>query len=726
MDVEGNNIANVNTTGFKYSRANFSNLLSQTSTIATAPQGDLGGQNAMQIGLGTQVSTVTTLFEQGSIETTDKTTDLAIQGDGFFIVSPDGGDTYKYTRNGDFNFDADGNFVDSNGYIIQGWLRDDDTGVIDSTEPIQSITISSGLTTPAQATSYISLQANLNSGSSVENMTTIYSLDSIHGGVDLDGDGVLDTTRSENDEGDDLFDSDGNLYERGQDFGVLFDSGGDSLNMQEGDGIWVSYAEATYTDTVASVAAAGTYTVTVNGKTISITLDGTNTSTDDDAQDIATAINAYTDETGVEVTVTGSQLTFSNDNSSGQTKSTKNINIDWGDEDASGVSAAFGLQSKEVYTAFYYQYTDSGASPTGGTTPSTDDETLTARTFTTTEDLRYAMQNDAINNVNYDADADAGEVNVADTNTGVEVTINSSGQFQITNESGAYDMVIKVTGYENATNSVYENESFTDIMDALQGNLPVGSTQRTSESVYAATHASSIEVYDSLGSKHTVRFEFTKQTSSTENGATWLMVASVDEPGDLNGDSGSENIVTGTISFNSDGSLRSLSPSTLTFSPNNGAASNQNIDLEFGSSSDFDGLTSFDSESNTSGISQDGYTGGDLNGLRVDETGTIIGSFTNGRSFGLAQVAMASFNNQEGLESDGGNTYIQTSNSGEPIIGEADSGGRGYIQASSLEMSNVDLSRSLTELIVIQRGYQANSKTITTSDEMLQTLLQLK
>jgi flagellar hook protein FlgE len=137
-------------------------------------------------------------------------------------------------------------------------------------------------------------------------------------------------------------------------------------------------------------------------------------------------------------------------------------------------------------------------------------------------------------------------------------------------------------------------------------------------------------------------------------------------------------------------------------------------------------MTSFDKQSNTSGISQDGYPGGDLAGIRVDETGTLIGSFTNGRSFGLAQVAMAKFTNNEGLESDGGNAFIQTSNSGDPIIGQAAIGGRGFIQASSLEMSNVDLSRSLTQLIVVQRGYQANSKTITTSDQMLNTLLQLK
>jgi len=111
MDVESNNIANVNTVGFKYSRANFSDLLAQTKQIATAPQDGLGGKNAVQVGLGTQVNSMTRIFSQGSIQNSDKNTDVAIQGDGFFIVSPDGGKTYNYTRAGDFKFDADGNLL---------------------------------------------------------------------------------------------------------------------------------------------------------------------------------------------------------------------------------------------------------------------------------------------------------------------------------------------------------------------------------------------------------------------------------------------------------------------------------------------------------------------------------------------------------------------------------------------------------------------------------------
>ncbi len=289
-----------------------------------------------------------------------------------------------------------------------------------------------------------------------------------------------------------------------------------------------------------------------------------------------------------------------------------------------------------------------------------------------------------------------------------------------------YNLYLSITALSNATNNISANTNFMTSMAALQGTLTSGSGIRTSQGIYAASHASSIDVYDSLGSKHTVRFEFTKTGYTTDGGTEWSILISVPEPGDINLGSYPENIITGSISFNSDGSLATYSPTNITYTANNGSTPNQNIELNFGTLGQFDGMTSFDRASNTSGISQDGYPGGDLGGIRVDETGTLIGSFTNGRSFGLAQVAMAKFTNNEGLESDGGNTFIQTSNSGDPVIGQAAVGGRGFIQASSLEMSNVDLSRSLTQLIVIQRGYQANSKTITTSDQMLNTLLQLK
>lgn len=816
MDVEGNNIANVNTVGFKYSRANFSDLLSQTAKIATAPQGELGGKNPMQIGLGTQVSSVTKIFKQGSVQTTDKNTDLAIQGDGFFVVSPDGGSTYKYTRNGDFAFDAQGNFTEGNGYIVQGWLRDEATGEIDATTPIANITIPPGLTTPANDTSYITLKANLNSGDTIVNKSKIYTLDSKSGWVDLNGNGLQETNEVhvENDVGDDAFNTDKALYERGQDLGALFNSSGEAFNLENNQGMWVSFAEARTNNLTITAHASGTTDIdlTINGTAIS----GSIVSTDDDAVAtyIASLINEKTASTGVQAQITGgNQIYLTNTNKSGTEDATKNIKLVKGSADTTTFA------SVDVITAYKYTYSKTPLN----TTHTYDD--AQARTFTTTEDLRAALQTDARLWVDYTHDG------AADKNDGVEVIVNEEGQFQISNVSGDaldiqdgdvintagvttrsgtlltadlateaisfpigttftevitpsanvivngveygptgvggltipagttlteavtlpvgttvadtaadmtlqigtnylstddFNMYISVTALTDATNNVSENSRFTTAMAALQGTLNTGTGIRTTQNIYAASHASSIDVYDSLGSKHTVRFEFTKTGFTEDGGTEWSILISVPEPGDINLGSYPKNIVTGTISFNSDGSLATFSPTNLTYTANNGSTPNQNIELNFGTLGQFDGMTSFDKQSNTSGISQDGYPGGDLAGIRVDETGTLIGSFTNGRSFGLAQVAMAKFTNNEGLESDGGNAFIQTSNSGDPIIGQAAIGGRGFIQASSLEMSNVDLSRSLTQLIVVQRGYQANSKTITTSDQMLNTLLQLK
>lgn len=287
-----------------------------------------------------------------------------------------------------------------------------------------------------------------------------------------------------------------------------------------------------------------------------------------------------------------------------------------------------------------------------------------------------------------------------------------------------YPLYLTVTSLTSS--NISANEDFTAIMGSINGTLSSGTATRSSQSLYMASLASTTEVYDSLGSKHTVRFQYTK-TGFTETGGTeWSVTITVPEPGDINLGANPKNVVTGSIKFNSDGSLATYTPRNLTYTANNGSTANQIVQLNFGSVGQLDGITSFDKDSSTTNITQDGYTGGDLSDLKIDENGTIIGVFTNGRSFGLAQVAMSTFTNNGGLESDGGNCYIQSSNSGDPVFGQASTGGKGAIQASSLEMSNVDLSRSLTQLIVIQRGFQANSKTITTSDEMLNTLLQLK
>jgi len=717
MDVESNNIANVNTIGFKYSRANFSDLLAQTKAIATAPQGQLGGKNPVQVGLGSTVSSMTRIFSQGSIQNSDKNTDVAIQGDGFFIISPDGGNSYKYTRAGDFKFDAGGNFVDNNGFIAQGWLRDPTTGKVDSTAPIEDINIPPGLTTPASPTEEVVLKANLNSGALVESFSPAYKVASTPPPTDTDGTnnsaGVIISPAPS------AVDANGNPVASG-DVGVMFNEVGEAFSLQAGQGIWASFIDSVSLASNQVTASSGTakeldITFTLDDgttKQITSTGGGTDDSAAVNANRYVSAINAQSAITGISASYdsTAEKITLTNSNSSAT--ASHNIIIDsTGASDNSG----FDANNDDVTTAYRYQYDSTGSTKTPG-----DD-----KTFTTMADLREAMELEARHVGNGDGDDASDENNIS-------IIVNDQGKFEITNpgssDDGDYDINLNVTALttDSGGAAVTENTRFTRNMEALNSVLPAGSTGKAfSQSFNAATHSSSIDIFDSLGSKHTLRMEFRKVSVNTSTGSTWNMVVSVPSPATID-TIAPTNEKTGSVRFNNDGSLATYNPPNISFSGNNGSAPNQQVGLSFGTANKFDGMTSFDSRSSTSGISQDGFTGGDLVGIRIDQSGTLVGSFSNGRSFGLAQIGMAKFTNNEGLSTEGGNVYIQTANSGDPIIGTAATAGRGFIQSAALEASNVDLSRALTQLIIIQRGFQANGKTITTSDQLLQTLIGLK
>lgn len=124
--------------------------------------------------------------------------------------------------------------------------------------------------------------------------------------------------------------------------------------------------------------------------------------------------------------------------------------------------------------------------------------------------------------------------------------------------------------------------------------------------------------------------------------------------------------------------------------------------------------------------SSDGAPVGTLNSFTLNPDGTITGSFSNGMKSTLGQIALATFNNPAGLEKSGGTLFSVTTNSGTAQVGSAQSGGRGKLLSGQLEMSNVDLSTEFTNLILAQRGFQANSKIITASDEILQTVINIK
>ncbi len=789
MDVESNNIANVNTVGFKYSRANFSDLLAQTKQIATAPQGDLGGKNAVQVGLGTQVNSMTRIFSQGSIQNSDKNTDVAIQGDGFFIISPDGGKTYNYTRAGDFKFDADGNFVDNNGYIVQGWLRDDETGKVDSTAPIQDVVIPPGLTTPAKASTQIELKANLNSGDTVESFSAIRGLDAFEQAADLNRDTKLDQSDSlatpqttydntiggtatdgttpYNDADSDtttnpdqinenspshLFrDNNGKIIERGENLGVLVNGSGKAFLLQSGEapaagqGVWIGFRNALVNATNSATAGGATgYTIAagdikINGTDISQIVISAGDSSSVAANKIAGAINKLTKKTGVTASVSGDRITLTNTNKGDSKNIRVNIAGNGGNSGLTDGQADFPMKR--------FRYTDGSVNAASlwasddGLIDSSGTSIEDTYYFTTTEEFRQGMQTLMRNSETDSTGTRHPQANdlrnkrnhIDDDGSGPRVEVDSQGKFTVYNPDDnaniLYDMNINVDSIIDA--STTENTRFFQAMSAMSGSLPSGSTGvRQTQDFNVPTHSSSIDIFDSLGTKHTVKIDFRKESFDPQTGSTWKVMVTVPEPGVINASGGTtgmpKNIIEGQVSFNTDGSLSSFTPPSINFTANNGSAPNQTINLLTGTSNAFDGLTSYDSKSTTSGISQDGYTGGDLVGIRIDQSGTLVGSFSNGRSFGLAQIAMAKFANNEGLSTEGGNLYTQTANSGDPIIGTAASGGRGFIQSSALEASNVDLSRALTQLIIIQRGFQANGKTITTSDQLLQTLIGLK
>jgi flagellar hook protein FlgE len=181
------------------------------------------------------------------------------------------------------------------------------------------------------------------------------------------------------------------------------------------------------------------------------------------------------------------------------------------------------------------------------------------------------------------------------------------------------------------------------------------------------------------------------------------------------------------LEYNPDGSLKLGGDSTigtdgtisLKVSAKNGAEA---FDVKV----DFSDLTQFANESNAAVTGSDGYPQGSLDTFSIGPTGEINGIFTNGMSKVIGRVAMAAFKNPAGLEKTAENMYQVTPNSGEPIVGVPGSSGMGAVNSGTLEMSNVDISNEFAEMISTQRGFQANSRIITTSDEMLQELVNLK
>lgn len=247
------------------------------------------------------------------------------------------------------------------------------------------------------------------------------------------------------------------------------------------------------------------------------------------------------------------------------------------------------------------------------------------------------------------------------------------------------------------------------------------------EAATGDTRETTITIFDSMGTQHELMNRFEKLPGDEG----WRLRAYLNfDPGDPSADppiAASDPIAEETIRFTTDGRLElPAQPVEVVVGNMSNGAEDLEFVLDFGSPGDLHGLTQYANPSTVVLREQDGYTMGDLERISVDSTGTITGAFTNGETLTLAQVVLADFNNPTGLIRTGDNMYNVSANSGAPVIGTALEGSQSTITSGALEMSNVDLAQEFTNMITAQRGFQSNARVITTTDEMMQELVNLK
>lgn len=330
--------------------------------------------------------------------------------------------------------------------------------------------------------------------------------------------------------------------------------------------------------------------------------------------------------------------------------------------------------------------------------------------------------------------------NMALDGAGYFVTSNKDGAFSYT-RSGDFTTNINgqltglngnlVMGYPVIAGAVTTNASLQPI-NVGQGTTTAATpttdfsftTNLNASAAVGATYSpTAVSVYDSLGQAHSLSISYTKTATNT-----WSYNVTVPSSDIQGGTGASTTVGSGTLTFNSDGSLASpTGPITnLAVGPLVDGAATLSPSWTLASTASGDLITQTASDSSTSAQSQNGYAAGTLSSFTVLQNGIVQATFTNGQERAIGQVAVASFANPEGLSLTGGNQYLPSAASGQAVIGIAGAGGLGSIVGSSVEQSNVDVATELSDLIVAQRSYEANAKAITAFDQIEQDTIQMK
>ena len=605
LDVIGNNIANVNTTGFKKSSVTFQDLMYQTSRGSSAPGEVRGGINAIQVGLGVNVAAIETIHTQGQLQFTGNRTDMAIQGDGYFVVGD--GSNQKYTRAGNFMLDAASNIVQSGtGYVLKGYqmVRDPlDPTKFTTSSSLSNIRIPVGDKMEAKPTQLVGFRCNLNS------MVSPY--------LPM---GILQN-----------------------DVKINFSLGADRYSLD--------------VETASTVA---------NFLTI----------TDGDGNDVVFTFIGIDEESGLPNLAPVANLAGDFRNPVYDSK-TGRLTI----ENVAG--------DKKIIDLAEYMNFSKITDPANGKNylVEFDDDLQTGNRI-----LRVWGQTPA--------DPPVWAVDE------LIVPMNNDGTFDLPNGGAIAALALDVEATENGLGLKILNVG--------------GATVSTVNQTLSSVHNTKLDIYDSLGNPYTLEVSWEKVDNNQWRWRAWL-------PSD-SGITLTDN--TGIVNFTPDGKIEGEGTAIIGANFASIGAEDSRITLDFSGASfgkdEMEGVTQYGTAFTTKGYFQDGYSMGVLTDFASGKDGTITGVYSNGQNVPLYRIALALFANPSGLTKVGDTAFMESNNSGLAQVGPADEGGAGTIAGGTLEMGNVDLSEEFVRLIVAQRGFQANARVITTSDQVLEELINIK
>lgn len=665
MDVIGNNIANVNTTGYKSKVLNFSDMLYQTTQAASGPNTNAGtgGVNPRQIGLGVKTAAInTTITQEGATQSTGNPFDLKLTGEAFFVVS-DGTKTY-YTRDGSFDVDEAGNLcMASTGYIVQGWQVGPDgnimQGAVGDLNVMSRNTYTAAATTQASASGIID-QTDTNLETANGKIMNLQVLDNLGYEYNLQF-GILPQTVTTNGTRD--IHNTENAY--------------NLSDLYKVDTSKLEYSYMTAADPANNIVAEKRILSSADSPKLIEALDKTvwayfaNNSANAGGAISGAHVFGTKDET-VKVDI-DKFITWYNANNSDKLTLLPNSNL-------SGQTLTVAFSGETGYVK-------ADQPPTYPLSSST--------TVSKIDDKAFALIYDDT------AAAQGGVVTCKPKYTNI-TTIKQD--YEDDDENAITDYVFKDENGKPIADANSARDLYGDIVKAIVlGGENVGITDsyitqeaKTTTSVDPGQYTITLLGMSSYGEPVDI-------STLVNNGTTsWNL--------SYNPDNGAFDYVgeAGNDSFN-------LALSTLDTKFSNVSVNMSDTTNQFN-----EGKSSIMAEKD------DGRTVGTMTGVSIANDGMITANYSNGMSAVLGQICVGTFANAMGLQNEGDNLYSQTANSGDCRTVDIKASGTGYMTTGVLEMSNVDLSQEFTSMITTQRGFQANSRIISVSDTLLEELVNLK